>query len=1151
MFEPLPEVVELGPFRLDRRVGKGGMASVYGGIHVASSLPVAVKVLDPRRARDPVFQRCFDTEVQAFAALDHPGIVLVFDYGTISESAARSSHGKLAEGSAWLAMELASGGSLAQQQLPLKWGTCKAILLALLDSLAHAHARGVIHRDIKRGNVLLSTEGDARPGPKLTDFGLAHLPAAGVPEGSAFAGTPNYMSPEQCDGRWRDYGPWTDLYALGCLAWALVSGGPPFVARSVAQIVNAHRESEPPPLLARTPVPDGLEDWLRRLLEKAPTARYDCAADAARALLRLPEAKDGPTHPPADGWEEAGTRPWTLSSLQVGDGEPGTQSSPPSRPPETFAPVPTGWRRPAAEPPSPRLQGAGLGLWGLRDRPVVGREPLRDRLWGALRGVAQARSARLVVLRGEAGLGTGRVARWLGRRAEELGAAQVVEVDMERGPAEVVVQGLRVEGLGRTACRRRVSEQLAVRGEESSEEVDVVTELVLPGAPERPSLGPGEHRFASAAERYEAVARHLDRTVSARAVVVLADGAGVGVAEFLRHLIDRQPHRPSPWLLIVTAPSDVEIPPPLQGVAALELELGPLDGSALRELISSQLELAPAITDALVERSAGNPMFALSLLGDWIDRDLLRLDRGGFILTERPDLPDDLHGLWQRRIDALVASAPDGTDEALELAALLGPRVVEEPWRRACEERGVVWTAAAVRRMVHAGLLLPDGDGWRLAHPLLEESLLRSARDAGRLPRAHLACSQALVDETAPPVVARRAEHLAAAGRTAAAATAWRTAAKRGSEALGLDRCVQWLEAADEVDPALDGEGRVSGGLLRAQLLLAAGRIDDAVTAVSELGGHPLAGRPVAAQHALLAGVQSLRNQELDPAWVSFDRALALYREDEDVAGEARSLRYLARTLAVQGRLDGARAHARSGLAAAQRSGLPILEAEVLAVLGGIERRAGRFDVSSELCARAADIAEAHGRTLLGAEALLLAGESLRAAGDLVAAGAAYRAARARWRRSGSRYALVAELNLAMLDVHRRAWDEAALRLETAGKEAEALGDAYITRAARMLLLPCLAARGHWKALEVSLIAAEADARGLMAETDTAEAAELAGVMAAADGPRDLAGRAWWLAWRVWGELDRPERQSILEEALAGAGLPIPKRALAPDGSVD
>ena len=1140
--EPLPAPVELGPFELDRRVGKGGMASVYGGRHVESGLPVAVKVLDPRRAHDPVFQRCFDTEVQAVAALEHPGIVLVFDYGTIPAAAAEASAGRLAEGSAWLAMELASGGSLSQQTLPLKWATSRAVLLALLDGLAHAHARGVIHRDIKRGNVLLATESDARPGPKLTDFGLAHLPAAGVPEGSTFAGTPNYMSPEQCEGRWRDYGPWTDLYSLACLAWALVTGGPPFVARTVPQVVAAHQNAEPPPLGARTPVPLGLEAWLRRLLEKAPAARFACCADAARALLKLAEAPSGPVAPPEEGWTEAGTRPWTLSSLDVGEPQSLSPSRPPPRRSERRAPVPLGWRRPAAEPPSPKLQGAGLGLWGLRDGPVVGREPARDRLWEALREVASTQRAGLVVLRADAGLGASRLGRWLCRRAEELGAARACVMGPGEGPADLVSRTLGLAGLDRAACLDRVRGELVAQGEDSATEADVITELVLPGSPDRLAHGPGEHRFASAAERHEAAARQLDRVSQQRALVILADDieSNPDAAAFLRHLLDRQLHRPSPWLLVVTLREGQEAPRMRGGLQPVELLLQPLDGSALRELLGQQLQLAPELMDALVDRSAGNPMFALSLLGDWIERDLLRLRPEGFGLAETPDLPDDLHGLWQSRVDAVLAASPLGTGEALELAALLGPPLEETLWRGACEARGIAWSDPAVRRLVHAGLLVPEGPGWRLAHPLLEESLLRTSRDADRLPRAHLACADALADRRTPAQLSRRATHLAAAGRTAAAAEAWRRAAQEGSETLGLDLCVGWLERADELDPALDGSGRLRGGMLRADLLLAAGRIDDAVEAAELLSEHPLAGAEVAARIAMLQGVRALRSQELDGAWVAFDEALGRYREQDDAAGEARSLRYLARTLAVQGRLDGARAHARSGLAAAQRAEDPVLEAEVLAVLGGIERRAGRFELSSQLCQRAAEIAQEHGRTLLGAEALLLAGESLRAAGDIEGSARAYRGARARWRRAGSRYALVAELNLAMLDVHRRSWDEAAVRLEAVSREAEALGDAYITRSARILLLPCLAALGHWQALEDGLLSTDSDTSGLMAEPDTAEAAELAGVLAAADGPRHLAGRAWWLAHRLWGEQGRTDRQGILVDALRGAGLPVP-----------
>src|SRR6185436_14688695 len=133
--------IPLGPFRLERRVGRGGMAEVWTGVHAAQQVPVAVKVMTGERARNPQYRAAFRNEVQSVASLDHPGIVLVFDHGEVSREAEEASRGLLPAGSPCLAMELADVGTLAAPA-ERSWPELRRILLALLDALAHAHARG-------------------------------------------------------------------------------------------------------------------------------------------------------------------------------------------------------------------------------------------------------------------------------------------------------------------------------------------------------------------------------------------------------------------------------------------------------------------------------------------------------------------------------------------------------------------------------------------------------------------------------------------------------------------------------------------------------------------------------------------------------------------------------------------------------------------------------------------------------------------------------------------------------------------------------------------------------------------------------------------------------------------------------------------------
>ena len=244
------------------------MAEVWEGVHIEQKVPVALKILTGSAVQSSLFLGAFRNELRAVAGLCHAKVVMVFDYGEVDAAAASSSGGRLTVGCPWLAMEFASGGSLREQCGQMSWEELRSTLLELLSALSHAHARGVIHRDIKPANALRCIEGDLRPGIKLTDFGLAYA-AEWSGRLSPTAGTPAYMAPEQRQGRVRDYGPWTDLYSLGRTAMALLTGSPGGNA------------------LAHARLPEEFLSWLSRLLQREPTERFQCAADAMHTLRQI------------------------------------------------------------------------------------------------------------------------------------------------------------------------------------------------------------------------------------------------------------------------------------------------------------------------------------------------------------------------------------------------------------------------------------------------------------------------------------------------------------------------------------------------------------------------------------------------------------------------------------------------------------------------------------------------------------------------------------------------------------------------------------------------------------------------------------------------------------------------------------------------
>ena len=317
--------IPLGPFELHHAIAKGAMGQVWRGVHKQTGLPVAIKVIGADFAADPRYKASFRNEVATLARLDHPGIIAIYDYGLLPDDIIYHT-GDLRPQSPYLAMELATHGSVEGLPPLTQWPHLRNLLLDILDALSHAHARDIVHRDLKPANLLLGPDADGVVRIKLSDFGVAHdfnedenTPSA--TSAGPQAGTPLFMAPEQFTGRWRDFGPWTDLYALGCLAWLWACGAPPYDGNNFVGLSVKHTQAPIPPVHPRFEVPRRLDDWIQCLLQKAPSARFQTAADAAFALLQLDDDRPVTAPPPQRG------RP-------VFPGQHGEQAAPGAGPPQ-------------------------------------------------------------------------------------------------------------------------------------------------------------------------------------------------------------------------------------------------------------------------------------------------------------------------------------------------------------------------------------------------------------------------------------------------------------------------------------------------------------------------------------------------------------------------------------------------------------------------------------------------------------------------------------------------------------------------------------------------------------------------------------------------------------------------------------------------
>ena len=260
----------VGPYRILEQVGRGGMATVYKAHHAALARNVAIKVLPTHLADDDVFRERFRAEAVTIAKLRHPNILAVYDYGNES-------------GLYYIVTEFVDGGTLADQLgKPLPVDYAVRMLAPVASALDYAHARDVVHRDVKPSNVLVARDGTVI----VSDFGLARMLEGTLPrltQTGALVGTPEYMAPEQAAGE--SAGPAADRYALAVVAYEMLVGAVPFSADTPLATLLAHLHKPLPLPRERNPqLPPAVEEVLLRGLAKEPKDRYGTAADLVRAI---------------------------------------------------------------------------------------------------------------------------------------------------------------------------------------------------------------------------------------------------------------------------------------------------------------------------------------------------------------------------------------------------------------------------------------------------------------------------------------------------------------------------------------------------------------------------------------------------------------------------------------------------------------------------------------------------------------------------------------------------------------------------------------------------------------------------------------------------------------------------------------------------
>ncbi len=1084
--------MRVGAFELDQRIGAGGMGEIWRGTHAETGVPAAIKL--DLHTPDDTWREAFLAEVRRIAALEHPCVVHIFDTGVVSERESKIADGRLVEGMPWLSMELARGGSLADDgNSPRTWAEVLHVTRSLLTALAHAHAAGIVHRDIKPGNLLLAGRrsslvttpgrvGEARV--VLSDFGIGHdLERPGWMDEQS-VGTPRFMAPEQIEANWRDQGPWTDLYQTGVLIWRLCCGTYPFQHKRSVQLYRAHMFS---PLPAFTPcmdVPDGIEALCREMLAKRIEDRPQLVADVLAKIDALGDPVVGSAMEGDDlllDLEDAPTVVVGGTSTAGGTGASTAHQT--GGPDASMGTLDMG------------LRSAGLGLWGLRPLPLVDRLAAREALWDVVEGVKRRNRAAVALVRGAAGVGKSRLAQWVTRRAHIEGVAttwkgrHTAVPDAEHGLAAMLRRELRIDGLERDDAEARVRDKLGFADDEATlnwaryahDPGQLLLSWLL-----GPS-GPGD-RLPNPRERLSLLRRALQHVTRDRPLVVWLDDAhyaheGLQLAQWVLRSPDGLP------VLFLATVRDEELadrPDEASRISALTeaaetsenthvIEVGPLAESDHRALVRRMLGLEGRLAELVERQTAGNPAFAVQLVDEWVESGRLVPGKKGFRLKGPvPEtLPAGLLDVWHDRVERLVGSLSDADTAALELASVLGMDVSVRHWRDACMRGRIRLRPGLIGSLVRARLLHADSrvEHLTFTHTGIRAALLARIDGTERARLYNDLCATVLLQRGGDPE--QLASHLIAAGR---------------------------LEEA--VDPLLLAiEARLSQGDMRSPRLL--DMLNDTLTTLpappdDERWGHLWLNQ---AWFQRLQGDRETADRQAARA----ERAAEKYgwnavlgwalREAGntamDLAEYEDALEFLERAekvLEAAGRTESA-AFCRSKMGTAFeflgdfeaaeamfRSCLDVFDAEPKAwvyaaspwsALAQLAQKQGRVDEALELAEEARWRAERVGQHGLLAHLAMLEGEVARSKGDLDAAAVAYRDAIERYEAFHDANAAVPTLNLGVVGVLRQDYAETRAMTEALLRQLLEVGRRPVFAAyARSVLLACCAALGDKAAFD-------------------------------------------------------------------------------------
>ncbi|HSQ62639.1 MAG TPA: protein kinase [Polyangiaceae bacterium] len=1063
-----------GRYEVVRELGKGGMGVVFLCRDLATAERVALKRL--RVPEDKANQRSEETfwfhqEARAVASLEHPAIVRARDFG------------QLTDGSPYLVMDVLPGRSVhewmytTKMPFPVIW----SLVDQVLAGLAHAHARGVIHGDLKPSNVMLDMASPGK-GPRayILDLGLAwlrqprhdpRLDGGPAPEASMHsgAGTVGWVAPEQIRRAATLVGPPTDLYALGCIIYRVLVGKEVFEG-SAQEVLRAHKRTPVPALELPADVPAGVGPYVQKLLAKKPWHRFEYATDARRA------------------W--AAFRPAQTATME--DVMAAAPALPKAAP---LSSRPTLGRAVAA------AQALTPGLLGLRPSPMIAREDERAQLWQIVMQVcaASARSEgarRMVAVIGEAGVGKSRLAEWLCEQVHEQG--MMVPLRARYGRIATALDGITgavnahfgLEGADRALVEQTLMQRWEVDPKDDGELswVAATAEWLRP-SPVGASmpLGPTGKRFVLDTPELRAAVmqRALERIGHDRPILLWFDDLHLSSPNTFE-VLARLRRAPSSLriLAVATARSetlatDLDAALRLEGTRAdwggEVLELAPLGPEETQALLKATLPLAEEAVVRGVQQSHGNPLFALQLLHAWAGGGYLKLNGARYEVpkTALEGRAITTAELWDERLRAV----PTDLRLAAYAAAALGEDIRGEVLKSLVGALGMDPRDALVA-LTRAQILLASGnDRFRWPHALLLEHLLLRLTERNDAPAIYRLAASALAKHPAcgsRRIMKHRVTNLLRAGDDEPAARlmfqhisgSWR----RGRDTAATLRDLELLEGH------VTGATGAEYAYWRAEALRHTGKLEQAqenAERAREAFQHAGERGREAASLRLLGHIASDTGHPAQGLRL-VEQALAIFEQIGDEAGQAQCLVVKGEIEYLLGHHNEARAILKDASGRCSALDDPLGRAQCLILMAMINTAVGAYRRSRERLLEARAEFDGIGYRLGMAQCDVVLAHADHRAFEMDRARTTALAARASFRDlRNPRGEAAAERLLTMIAIDTEDLDTAQVHAEAAGRLFDELGDPWGIVEAKLLFAQIALAKG------------EPTARALVADAET------------------------------------------------------------------